>query len=97
MEWDKVLQEVKAYNTHEYIPTKKEKLYRVQGSKTDRYMFTAKNNKFASPDYGKFDKSQYSDSDTNDAKEYKKRRSKGKKDKAQAYLTKVNNGYKVKI
>lgn len=96
MTFNQVIQEVKVYNTHEYMPTKKEKFY-IQGSKTDRYIFTSKNNKFASPDYGKFDKSQYSDSDTDDAKEYKKRRSKGKKDKTRAYLTKVNTGYKVKI
>lgn len=69
-----------------------------QGASTDMYIFTRANNKFASKDYGKFDPKQYNTlPNTNDVKEYKKKRCKSKKDKALAYLTKINLGYKIKI
>lgn len=69
-----------------------------QGSKTDMFIFTRANNKFASKDYGKYDPSQYNTPPkTDDVKAYKKKRSKGKKDKAEAYLVKINKAYKVKI
>ena len=69
-----------------------------QGAKTDLYIFTRANNKFASKDYGKYDPSQYNTPPkTDDVEDYKKKRCRGKENKAEAYLTKVNKGYKVKI
>ncbi|MFW6226233.1 MAG: hypothetical protein ACOC3V_04690 [bacterium] len=99
MKFNKVLQEITVYNAHPYIPSKKETIYdknkkRVQGSKTDKYMFKSKNNKFVHKKWGKYDDSQVANktTDTDDAKAYKKSVKTGK-----VYLTKVNTGYKVKI
>jgi hypothetical protein len=67
-------------------------LKEVQGVASDLFIFTRKNNKFASKDYGKLDKNQYHNPPkTDDVKDYKKC-IKNKK----AYLTKVNV-IKVKI
>ena len=66
---------------------------RERGIKTDTYMFTSKNSKFANKDYGKLDPKQYNTPpDTDDVKAYKKSLKSGK-----SYLVKVNKGYKVKI
>ena len=74
----------------------KEESKRYQGSKTDKYIFTRKNNRYASKKYGNYDWSQVNnpDNDSDDAKDYKKSVKGGGKD---AYLTKVNHGYKIKI
>ncbi len=94
MKFSLVLEEISLYNTHPYLPTKKESIYdRVVGHEDDRYIFKSKNNKFSSKQFGKLDPNQYhSPAETNDVKDYKRAINKNK-----AYLTKVNKFYKVKI
>lgn len=71
------------------------KRIRQQGSKSDRFMYRSKENKFASKKWGKFDWSQVNNpnNDSDDAKDFKKAVKHGNR----AYLTKVNMEYKVKI
>lgn len=96
MKFDQVLEEISMYNTHPYLPTKKETIYdknRKIGHRDDKFIFSGKNNKFASKRYGKFDSRQYNlPPNTDDTKDYFNAIKKNK-----SYLVKVNNGYRVKI